>query len=235
MSDQAEIRVIEEFKKMFHAFPEGKISKCESPDFIVDTLSGTLGVEISEVFQDSHKGKSILQERSSISSKFAEDLIQKVQSHLPFTFTIIVQLSSSNFIKQHQRENLLNELMNLCVNALGQAKNKEFIKIEGLRILPKEKNRIYLCRYDDLKVSVNNQAEGGIKSNLLNDHIKPIIAKKDRVIGRYQKCDDYWLIIKEGNYYAGSFGEIELLLPIESKFNKLFLYRSAISQVIQLK
>jgi aspartate carbamoyltransferase regulatory subunit len=146
MSDQAEIRVIEEFKKIFNAFPEGKILKCESPDFIVETLSGTIGVEISEVFQDSHKGKSILQERASISSRFAEDLIQKIQSQLPFTFTIVVQLSNSNFIKKQEREDLLNEITILCVNALSQAKNKEFIKIEGFRILPKEIDRIYLCR-----------------------------------------------------------------------------------------
>jgi hypothetical protein len=62
-----------------------------------------------------------------------------------------------------------------------------------------------------------------------------IILKKDKLINKYQECDDYWLIIKEGNYYAGSFGEIELLLPIESRFDKVFLYRSAMSQVIQLK
>jgi hypothetical protein len=92
-----------------------------------------------------------------------------------------------------------------------------------------------LCRYDGLKVTANNQVEGGIQSNLLNEHLLPILIKKDRLINNYHKCDDYWLIIKEGNYYAGSFGEIELLLPIESRFDKVFLYRSAMSQVIQLK
>ncbi len=54
-------------------------------------------------------------------------------------------------------------------------------------------------------------------------------------INDYKPCDQNWLIIREGNYYAGTFAEIEVSMPVSSLFNKVFLFRTNKNEVVVLK
>jgi len=62
MSSPQEIRVLQVFQELYASFPHGKIQESESPDFILHSIDKVIGIEVTEVFQDSHEGKSKLQQ-----------------------------------------------------------------------------------------------------------------------------------------------------------------------------
>jgi len=101
--------------------------------------------------------------------------------------------------------------------------------------LPKEVDYIEIFRYDKIDQSFNSKIEGGIVKDLTLTYLQPIINKKEQKLDKYTVCDYYWLVIKEGNYYAGSFGEFQIETPIESTYDKVFLLRTRNSQLIELK
>ena len=43
---------------------------------------------------------------------------------------------------------------------------------------------------------------------------------------KYKICNEYWLVIRDGNYYAGSFNDVTIETPIQSKFDKVFIVRT---------
>ena len=58
---------------------------------------------------------------------------------------------------------------------------------------------------------------------------------KEKKLLTYRDCDQQWLLIREGNYYSGSFSDIEIDLPIESLFDKVFLFRTRAREIVELK
>lgn len=71
MKDKKEWFVINKFKDIYTKFPKGVLQKCEQPDFIIIDENRTIGIELAEVFQDSHLGiHSQLKQQESVQDKF---------------------------------------------------------------------------------------------------------------------------------------------------------------------
>lgn len=64
--------ILDRFKTCYHSFPEGEINKSEKPDFIIKSNKKGIGIEITEIFQDSHEGHSKYQQRSSNRHDFSK-------------------------------------------------------------------------------------------------------------------------------------------------------------------
>ena len=230
-----ELAVLKIFMRLYKDFPNGQIYKSECPDFILELTKRKIGIEITEVFQDSNNGPSKLQAKSSDQSAFVDGLIKTIQPNIPFTFHLSIHFNIFHSVKRQKREALYITLAPLCISALKLLSDKQNISINDFRLLPKEISKIHLSRYDGLVKSFNEQLEGGGISNLSNEHIATILSKKDESLKKYQPCDEFWLLIKEGNYYAGHFDEILLQDPIISDFTKVFLVRSSKLELVQLK
>lgn len=235
MSTLQEIRVLQLFQELYASFPPGKIDESESPDFILNASDKVIGIEVTEVFQDSHEGKSKLKQYSSDSSNFTDQLITLLQPHLNYSFSIGIDFSKFNPIKKVDKKRLLEQTKNYCLLFLRSMENNEHYRLEYEHGLPRELDRIYIYRYDKMERSFNSQPEGGPVANLMQDHIQKILKQKEQKLPIYLACDEYWLLIKEGNYYAGSFEEIQIELPIASSFTKVFLVRMNRHEVVELK
>src|SRR5688572_26894035 len=216
MSSLQEIQVLQVFRELYRHFPDGTIEESESPDFLLKGAGAVIGIEVTEVFQDSHEGKSKLQQYSSDSLKFTEQLIALLQPYVSYPFSIGIHFSKFNPIKKAEKERLLVETKNICLPILMAMQDNQHCRLEYENGLPQQLDRIYIHRYDKMERSFNSQPEGGPVSNLTYQHIESIIKQKEQKLGKYHACNEYWLLIKEGNYYAGSFDEIKIDLPIES-------------------
>lgn len=212
------------------------IHEQEAPDFIVKVNGNDIGVELTEVFQDSDLGISKLKQFSSEGSSFTEDFINLIQPHIPFKFSIGINFNKNLPIKKSNKYNILKKLEDICVPAIINLKDREHLELENFyNYLPNEIDDIYIYRFDSMIASIDSRPEGGVVSRLTINHIKKILMSKEKKLLTYRDCDQQWLLIREGNYYSGSFSDIEIDLPIESLFDKVFLFRTRTREIVELK
>lgn len=234
--EQAEKWVMDIFVEIYHKGDIEILSKQESPDFIVEFEGKKVGVELTDIFQDSNLDHSRLQQYSSDSSSFTDDLITLIQPNVGFTFSIGIHFNKNFPIKKSVRGQILNKTKDICVPAMINLSNHEHLELENYYDnLPNEIDDIHIYRFDGMEESINSKPEGGSVARLTLDHLKPILAKKEKKLSLYLHCDSQWLLIREGNYYAGSFSDVEIDTPIESLFDKVFLIRTRTRHLIELK
>ncbi len=77
--------------------------------------------------------------------------------------------------------------------------------------------------------------QGGVVANMQLKHIEGILAKHEKQLIDYKPCKEYWFLIREGNYYAGRFDDVMIQVPIESKFDKVFIARTSKDVILELK
>lgn len=208
----------------------------ESPDFIIRLDENEIGVELTEVFQDSHLGPSKLKQSSSDGSSFTEDLITLIQPNIPFKFLIGIHFNKNVAIKKSKQQEILKELEYICVPAMINLQNREHLDLENYYYkLPDEIDDIHISRFDEMDTSIDSGPEGGSVSRLTINHLKQLLSNKESKLSSYRACDQQWLLIREGNYYPGSFSDIEIDLPIESLFDRVFLIRTRTREIIKLK
>ena len=236
MRVEEEIWLMERFQKLYSRVTFEKPLKQESPDFISYSNGTKIGIEITEVFQDSASGNSKLQQYSADCSKLTDQLIDVIQPFINFKFTIGITFSKVNHIRKSTKNQLIQTLKNICVPAMINLNDHQNIDLESYYFkLPEEVEHIFISRFDNMDYSYNARPEGGIITDLTMDNIQPIIKQKEELLIRYTPCDQNWLIIREGNYFAGSFGKVKIQTPIESTFNKVFLLRTSKDEIIELK
>lgn len=231
MTKNEELEIIEKFKELYKEFPEGEIVVQEAPDFIVKSKNIKIGIEITETFQDDE-----LKRDSADWAEFTDELIDRVQKAVPFTFSIGIRFSSKDHLKANKKEHepLYSSLVPLCVATLKEMTNKQICHFKQREYLTKEIEEISFFRYEGLSASYNSKIEGGVVSNFTNKHLDKILNVKHEKLKEYTTCDKHWLVIKEGNYYAGTFNEIDLKDKLQSKFDKVFLLRMKKSKLYQL-
>lgn len=227
--------ILDRFKTCYHSFPEGEINKSEKPDFIIKSNKKVIGIEITEIFQDSHEGHSKYQQRSSDRHDFSNKIILELQKFVDFTFHISIDFNDFYHLKKSKEKELLTKTFKATVSHLIRLKNKQEFLIQDYKRLPEEIDSVRIGRYDGLDASFDEKPDGGVVSDMTEIHINSIISKKEEKLKHYKDCHEHWLLIKEGNYYAGTFSDIKIESPIISNFNKVFLFRINQSEVIELK
>ncbi|MBK7212087.1 MAG: hypothetical protein IPH88_02070 [Bacteroidales bacterium] len=231
-----EIWIIEQFQKLYTTSSLENILKCESPDFIASLSGIKTGIEITQVFQDSNNGQhSKLQQYSSDSASITNQIIKELQPLFNFHFSIGIVISEKYPIKKSNRKQIIKNIKDRCIPALSNLQDRQIIDLDYYDGLPQEVEKIFIDRFDNMDFSFDSRPEGGIVKNLFLDHIQPILSQKEQKINKYLTCDQYWLIIAEGKYYAGSFSKIMIETPINSSFDKVFLIRTNKNELIELK
>jgi len=221
------------------SYKKGRISiinEQEAPDFIVSLEGREIGIELTEIFQDSHLGISKLKQASSDGSQFTEDLIALIQPHVPFTFSIGIHFNKDLPIKKSKKKKVLKELEVICVPAMANLQDHEYLELENYYdSLPSEIEDIHIYRSDGMEESIDSRPEGGTVAPLTISHLKIALTSKESKLSSYRICDEQWLVIREGNYYSGSFSEVEIDSPVESLFDKVFLFRTKAREIIEVK
>lgn len=238
---EKELFILNNFIENFKCFPEGLIEQTESPDFIVHSNLGNIGIELAEIFQDSHVGKaSKLKQRENLHRKFGEQLVKKLEEmmHKKKSFSLDISFNDHQSFTVKQISSLIDKCWPECIEFLWN-ESEGFARIENMGTnLPYEVNEIFILLSKQEYNPVYCNSQGGTVAILNNDHLDNTLAKHDLALAKYQKCLEYWLIIREGNYYAGRFSDrINISTPIKSNFDKVFLFRTSLgtNKIIVLK
>ncbi len=222
------------------------------PDYSVTTLAGLrIGIELTEIF---HSASS--KEQSSIQYKLTNKLLAKLTQVLPYKFTLSLKLDPLRHLSMAKEVEIVAELVEICIEEFCFLQNGErgavqhidfdlsqitdfqkikVIKDRGYRNLPSGISEIRIYRYDNLPYSYNTQNEGGIVPNLTHQMIQSVLDKKEEKIAAQNGFTEHWLIIREGNYFTGSFDRVDVPIPVLSLFDKLFVFRTSMNDVIELK
>jgi len=240
-NQEMEQYIIQEFREYYKHFPNGELIQDEKPDFTIINGDKVIGIEIAEVFQDSHvldKG-SQLKKQEVIEDKFEKTLLKAIEKYTNKNIAIGVDFNTFHSFAINEIDSLVQECLPHTFEFILN-NNEGFIRITNHPFmfrfpLPKQVNSIWIEILSPDIPSFNTQSQGGTESNLQLKHIEPTLLKHQKAKVKYKLCDEYWLLIREGNYYAGSFSDVEIETPIESTFDKVFLLRSRKQKVVALK
>ncbi|HEY4109564.1 hypothetical protein [Puia sp.] len=253
MTKQEEQRIMESFRNAYSPFPAGTLVAMEPPypDFVL-TVEGNrrIGIELTEVFHSEAK-----KEYSSTKDKVTDKLVEVLKVRLSYPFTINVFPDPNRTIRKAEMNEVIKQLSDIVVNEFGDLPNDAWGEVEhidydlstmepgplkhvldqGYRNLPSGIGRIRIHRYDRLNESRNSHSEGGIVPSLTLEYIAPIVLNKEEKMAKQPVLEENWLLIREGNYYTGSFDDVRIPLPLSSSFTKVFLFRTSTGEVIELK
>ena len=208
-----------------------RVTYTDKPDVIAYLKTKKIGIEITECFQDDNGKGSKLREIRSFKNKVGNSLIYKLNDikpcfHLSLDINVYVSNDGFNLLIL-RTEKFLRDKINKPQNNTSINFNSNEIEIEGLE-------RISLFFTSDLNKSFFGESDYGGLPLFTNKSLNTILNKKEQKIKGYCHCDEYWLLIREGDMIAGSFSKIELE-DFNSIYSKIFMYRIFSDELIILK
>lgn len=236
MKREREEFIFYKFKNCYKDFPAGEVDNenIDRPDFIIKGEK-KIGIEITEVYQDSYRKYSKMKQKSSDRNNFSILLVDMLQRNVTFKFEVSIQFNEHEYIKKREVNTILGSLYEVIYKDFIELRNNSEIICEDFKLLPKEINSIRILRFDELDESYHNNNDGGSIGVLNNIHIESILLKKEKALLKYKKCDEQWLLISQGDGYPGYFAEIDIEISLESSFDKILLFKLVESEVIELK
>ena len=235
MNSSTEVYILEKVRELYRNFPPGIIDHPNKPDFIVIGPK-TIGIEITQIFHDSGLKDSQLKRNESIHKLIGVRIAEDIYRHFQVGLLVDIDFSIHHKIRNATHAKLIAKVCTPeLTSQLHLLSISNYFRIRNIGQLPIEIDHITISRYDRIERPFFVESAGGAVPNLNTKHLLPILKKKELAIKGYKRCDEYWLIIQEGNFYSDSFDQIELDSVPTTSFNKLLLFRQAENLVIDLK
>jgi hypothetical protein len=245
--------VIKRFQEMYNSLPEGNLEHKPSPwpDFVLSVALGkNIGIELTQAVH-SDDDKRI----SSTKNTFTDLVLAKLVSLLSFHFSISVSPFPKVGVGKAEKEKLAKEVAVFCSKEFSSLQNMEHRRVEHVdvdlttasaeiknhllnmdfRNLPKGIQSISILRFDEHGESFNSQSEATAIPFFTKERLMERLEDKESKLKGYNFCDEYWLVIWQGGGITGYFKEINFEIPIQSKFDKVFILRSVQNDLLILK
>lgn len=236
MTFKEEENLLNSFRNLYPDFPSGDITHDDAPDFTITNSNYIVGIELTEIFQDLDRNKqSKLKQEEVIHNKIGNLVVENLRRFTDFEFHITIDFANSFRLKGKKIDNLIREFLVACAPEIFNVKEVGHVQIRDFRILPEGIQSIGLWYSPKFNYSTYLDSEGGIVSNFTDHHLKRILQEKEKAIIKYKSCNEFWLLIKEGNFYAGSLDEVLIKDEINTSFDKVLLYRIVDKKIIELK
>jgi hypothetical protein len=229
-----EAMIFEWFLDAFKEAPITNVVHKDAPDFRFEFCDKNVGLEVTEIYQDADVNGSLLKQRSSDGAKFTEEIIHHLQRYIPFTFGIGIVFNYQHPIGSANRISVQEKVLMACLPVLRMLENKQNARMGWHDELPVEISRIYLTRHEGLPAPYNKMPETAMPPDLTDFHLQTVVDGKDSKLHKYSPCDEYWLLISEGDYCAGAFDDLELEQNIVTKFDRVYLLRTKTRKLICL-
>jgi hypothetical protein len=250
MTKSQEQFVIDRFKELY--LPEANINRADPPwpDFIFINNSGEkIGIEITEVINNKDSQRDY-----STRNEITDLVLDKLAPLLSFKFTLEIDLLPEG-VRKSDKDKTVEEIVKMCLEEFFTIENDELIELRHINVdlnkadsfmwtmmmrnnfrnLPKGIKSIEIHRMDNAPDSWNPSGGGLAVPNFTTYHLNDILNRKERKIPNYEFCDEYWLVIWEGKLPSGYFDKVEIEMPIETKFDKVFITRTVKQELVILK
>lgn len=222
---QEEWLVMRSFRDHYKEFPKGKLTKSESPDFVLkQSLSKSIGIEVSRVFKNQVLAAHESEVRSVVHRAYelyAENIKRPVFAWIYF---------NDQFNSPFNQEMYATKIAIAIIDAVEEQKGKFAAKMHiDAELLPQGINRIVIYINPTIKDSFwDCRAEINI-SDLFEERIRKLVEQKDEKLGLYRKQihDFYWLILyadfidKPASY---NFDKVIDRFNLTTAFHKVFLF-----------
>ena len=236
MDKQEEKLLFSQFKKLYSDFPECSEIHDDKPDFILDTATRKIGIEITEIFIDNPAlTGSQIKEDQSFRNKFGNEVLAKLEGNLTEKLEFSISFSRNYKAKGRKLDQDCSTISNVIKTRLSVLHKGDISTIMQEGQLPAGVKKINL--FYGLSDNVDSrymESDGGAVPNLEGATLENVIKGKEKLLSQFEPCDDFWLLIKEGDFYAGSFNDVSLKGTICSSFDKIFLLRSALKEIVEL-
>lgn len=221
------------------------------PDVVWTTsLDKIVGIEITEaVISENEVAKD------AFKNELTDLVLADLKSILPFPFDLTIKPNHKIPIKQAQKRKIIDELVKICSTEAAKLKNFEIMHLDnfdtdiksyplhiqemiyhkGYRNLPKGVKLIKLGRWDSAGKSWNPNTGGRVVPDFTWEKLSPILKVKEDKLKKYQKCDEYWLIIWESGGLHSYYDKIDIFQIPSTGFNKVFLARTYRNMIVVLK
>lgn len=234
--------IYSQFLNLYPIIREYEFKHCDKPDFIVKKDNSLIGIELAEIFQDSDRGdNSKIKREESFQNRFEILLMEKLKLKTDRSFALTVYLNQHIHFKASKLNDIVNNCLSPCLdfilkNEKGHIDIINRVTHSDSLSLPEEVNEISISLLPKDKPSWNLLSRSCTMPIMEYKHILPTLKKHEEAMKGYKKCNEFWLLIREGNYAAGSFApEVNFPSYINSTFDKVFVMRTILNQLIQLK
>ena len=210
MNKDAECFYLDRFRENFTNFPRGNVCLDESPDFLIKSPTGIIGVEVTHFYrQMSSDTQPTLQQRESVRHKItslAKSIYDRKGHPSVFVsvhFDLNFHCRKSDI--QHIAERLV-ELAELSLSGLTEEKKEKIwrkyeIQLNGVLLLSVRKWRMEKSHW--------NAPLASFVPTVNPQQIQDILDEKNTRCADYRtKCDEVWLIIVMDRFSASSFSII---------------------------
>lgn len=245
--------VFEQFKDLYIGMPDGTYQYADPPwTDVVWTMSSKriIGIEITEAVISENELA-----RDAFKNELTDLVLTNLEPTLPFPFDLAIKPNKEIPIKQAQKQEIVQELVKICSLEAARLKNFEtmqledfgadiknyplhiqkMIHLEGYRNLPRGIKSIRLGRWDFVGKSWNSQKGGGVVPDFTQEQLHSILQVKENKLKKYQKCDEYWLIIWESGGLHSYYDKINIFQTPFTKFDKVFLARTYRDMIVVFK
>jgi hypothetical protein len=206
-----ERRFVEILAKELDAFPPGKLIDSESPDFLVATSEGVLGIEVTKIH---HANEPRQQESECRSLVDAACRLYENESTIPLE--VKVHFGGSTQFNKRNRDKFARILANLVLTNIPRP--NWWISLDNnceIQAFSRTKSR------DSLSFAFRHSVETfglfrlqvSLKRTSLPKS-EAIIATKEHAIRTYKTdCIERWLLIAAGRVFLDGSKNVEALLP----------------------
>lgn len=227
--------LLSNFKEAYVQFPIGEVIPGESPDFLIRTDSKLVGIEIAKIFKDDTGSGSLLRLRESLHREIGRKIIEKTKLYTDKPFALNIHFNERIKVDKQRKNEIITECLSEILFVVLNHDAGDFRIINNGQ-LPSELIEISI-NIDTVHWDESHYVEttGGVIGVLNENHLQPILERHHEALTKYRPCDEYWLVIEEGSFGADSFGDVGIVTPMDSLFDKVFLYRISKHEAICLK
>lgn len=221
-----ELVYLEEVRQLFSDFPKGKIVAQESPDFVIKSPSGNIGIELVEFVRGQKRGgqneRKIEQDREKI-LRIAQS---KFESHNQVPLYVNTLWSFKNPLTRNEIDLLANALVKIIEKKMPMEAHKSVkLDYDFLFSTPLSNYCDSICvKQDDISHWVYSEV-GFV--GLYKEDIDNLIEKKAKKLPEYSKgCNKVWLVIVcEGRHISSIVDPTNVVTQkFDFPFDKLLLY-----------
>jgi len=230
---------IQLFRKVSGEFPAGRLVRSESPDFIIESESGQIGVEVTRLYKsrDTLRGHLQVQEQErALLVKEAVRLYE--QGKFPPVEAWIHFAIQTNFNKSN-RTLYATKLKDFISSAVPPERSWHSFDndFRNSGILPHEFDSISVARYGHKRNFWHIPGGGMIQTDFTKE-LQDAINKKDRLLPKYnQSCSSHFLLIVIDNMDESTLfepSETTLAEFYSTKFDGVFLLDRFLAKAYKL-
>ncbi len=209
-------------------FPNGVVISNESPDFILNTDTGKIGIEITKVYKSVDSlGKHPQVQENECNLLVAEALSVYEKMGLPIV-EVVFHFNHHTLFSKKNRSQFANKIALIVATNIPADKSWKMVvnDLKNPNYYPYEIDSISIARYGHTTNHWSKSGGGLVQEDFIPE-LQNAISKKNQKVLKFDKdCNCHWLIVViEGMDDSTLFEPSEATLnnTYESKFDKIYL------------